>query len=103
MRKIEPRDLISEKALQDTIVQAAIRANWFAYHTHDSRRSTPGFPDLVLLRGDQCLVYELKTARGRIRPEQTAWLAAFNEAGIPARIVRPADLDDVLQELGAAA
>lgn len=101
--RLAPRDLISEKDLQQTIVDAARRLGWAVYHTHDSRKSTPGFPDLVMLRGERCLVFELKTARGRVKPEQTTWLELFNNAGINARIVRPKDLDDVLAELQEAA
>lgn len=94
---------VTEKALQQAVIDAARRLGFRCYHTFDSRRSTPGFPDAVLLKGDRCLVFEFKTERGRVRPEQAEWIAAFNEAGIPARIVRPADLDDVLATLQEAA
>lgn len=94
---------VTEKQLQDAIVDAAGRLGYLCYHTYDSRRSPEGFPDLLLVKGETCLVYECKTEKGRLRPMQQAWIDAFNAAGIPARIVRPADLDDVLNELRGAA
>ena len=96
------RASMTERQLQEAIRDAAGRTGWKCFHVYDSRRSVPGFPDLVLLRGDRALVYELKTETGRVRPEQRDWLEAFNTAGIPARIVRPCDLDAVLDELGEA-
>jgi hypothetical protein len=94
---------VTEKELQSMIVQAANHLGWLVYHTYDSRRSPEGFPDLLLVKDDVCLVYECKTEKGRLGPMQQAWIDAFNTAGIPARIVRPADLDDVLNELRGAA
>jgi len=67
-------DTITERAWQAKVVELARWLGWAAYHTHDSRRSEPGFPDLVLVRGDRLLFVELKSARGRITPAQQAWL-----------------------------
>lgn len=36
---------------------------WDFYHTYDSYRSRPGFPDYVLWRRDRTLFVELKTDR----------------------------------------
>jgi hypothetical protein len=98
-RVLTYHDTMTEKQLQDALIGAAKATGWLVYHVFDSRRSTPGFPDLVLLKGKRCMVLELKTAKGRVRPEQRAWLAAFTWAGIDARLVRPDDLETVLQEL----
>jgi hypothetical protein len=64
------------------------------YHTHDSRRSDPGFPDLVLVHpGQRRIVFaELKTATGRTTPVQDAWLADLAAAGAEVHLWRPADL-----------
>jgi VRR-NUC domain. len=94
---------MTERQLQDAIIEAAKRMNWLCYHVYDSRRSVPGFPDLVLLKGQRMMVLELKTDKGRVRPEQHVWLDAFVQAGITAKIIRPADLDDVLAQLQEAA
>ncbi len=91
-----------EKDLMQAILDAARLLGWKCYHTFDSRRSEPGWPDVVCLKNDRCIVYETKTERGKPTPAQLDWLAAFNDAGIPAKIVRPADLDSVLNELQEA-
>lgn len=89
-----------EADLQAMVVQAARYLGWTVYHTHDSRRSEPGFPDLTLVRAGRLAFVELKTARGRVRPEQAAWLALLAEVpGVVARVVRPADLDEIIEEV----
>lgn len=67
----------SEAAFQQQVLQLAGFYGWLSYHTHDSRRSQPGFPDLVLVRGPELLFVELKTDKGRVRPEQQVWLQAL--------------------------
>jgi len=68
---------MTEATLQLNITGAARDLGWRAYHTHDSRRSQPGFPDLCLIHGrqDRCLFAELKTEAGRTTKEQRAWAA----------------------------
>ncbi|MCR6706570.1 MAG: VRR-NUC domain-containing protein [Cellulomonas sp.] len=84
---------MTESALQAQILTAARTTGWLAYHTHDSRRSRPGFPDLVLVHDRRGLVLfrELKTERGRVRPEQREWLSALAAAGADAGVWRPSD------------
>lgn len=70
---------MSEKELQSTLVQAASLTGWLVYHTHDSRRSAPGFPDLVLVhavRGEIAFI-ECKAEKGRLTEDQQRWLAAL--------------------------
>jgi hypothetical protein len=81
----------TETQLQGCIINAAQTLGWLVYHTHDSRRSQPGFPDLVLVRGQQILYRELKTQTGRVRPEQRTWLDTLTAAGADAAIWRPID------------
>jgi hypothetical protein len=66
---------MTEAELQRYVLEAAVLAGWLAYHTHDSRRSQPGFPDLVLVRRPRMIYAELKSDRGRLRAEQNIWLA----------------------------
>lgn len=82
---------MSEADLQSCVETAARYRGWLAYHTHDSRRSQAGFPDLVLIQGDRILWRELKTMTGRIRPEQHQWLNALTTAGSDVAIWRPID------------
>jgi hypothetical protein len=85
----------TERELLETIREAAKIGRWLLYHTHDSRRSAAGFPDLVLVRGRDVIFAELKTERGRLTPEQVAWLGALRAAGQDAVVWRPSDLDAV--------
>jgi hypothetical protein len=82
---------MSEAQLQAAIVGMARLLGWRTYHTHDSRRSDPGFPDLVLVRRDRLVVAELKTEKGKLVAAQTGWLAAFIEARVETFVWRPAD------------
>lgn len=61
-----------------------------------------GFPDLIMVRGNEAIVAELKTDKGRIGPGQAEWLEAFAETGIDAYLWRPRDIDQVQERLGRA-
>ena len=65
---------VTEAAFQDTVIKFAEFFRWYVYHTHDSRRSQPGFPDLVLVRNGQIIFAELKSARGRVSADQQGWI-----------------------------
>jgi len=87
---------ILEKDFQDTVVEYAHLCGWMTYHTHDSRRSDAGFPDLTMVRGTRLIFAELKSQKGTIRPAQEAWLQRLQ--GVPAVEVylwRPTDWDDI--------
>ena len=75
------------------------------YHTHDSRRSPRGFPDLVAVGPQGVLFRELKTAKGKVSPAQEAWLEAMLAGGVDAGIWRPSDLlnGTIARELAALA
>ena len=87
-----------EREWQAQVVEAARLLGWRVYHTHDSRRSAPGWPDLALVR-DRLVMAELKTETGRVSPEQQQWLALLDAAGVETYLWRPSDLDEVLAVL----
>jgi hypothetical protein len=83
---------MTEKQLQDAVIGFATRAGWLVYHTHDSRRSQPGFPDLVLVHPDHGTLFrELKTMAGKVSPAQGKWLDTLTAAGQDANVWRPVD------------
>jgi len=88
---------MTERELQRLVLEVLRREGWIAYHTFDSRRSEPGFPDVIAIRGDRLLALECKTERGRVTQAQRRWLEAFAEVrGAAAYIVRPAaDMDEL--------
>jgi hypothetical protein len=93
---------LGERAFQQIVCEAARLTGWLCYHTFDSRRSTPGFPDLVLCHPvrRQVIFAELKTARGRVSAAQQVWHAALVCCpGVEVHIWRPGDLDAILAML----
>ncbi|MHA7292612.1 VRR-NUC domain-containing protein [Arthrobacter sp. HLT1-21] len=83
----------TEAQLQGKIVQLAEELGWLVYHTHDSRRSQKGWPDLVLLHPvrNEFMIWELKSAKGYPTKHQKIWLAALAAVGITVGIRKPED------------
>ena len=51
----------NERSFTQHVRTSAELAGWeLIYHTHNSQRSDPGFPDLVLVRGARLVFAELK-------------------------------------------
>jgi Holliday junction resolvase len=90
---------VTEKALSQAIFNYAQQRGWLAYRTYDSRRSAPGFPDLVLVRGEVTIFAELKNVKGKLTEDQEQWSATLLAAGQNWYLWRPADLGDVLKLL----
>lgn len=93
---------VTEKDFLQQVRDMAHLFGWRSYHSLVSRGSEPGFPDLCLCRPPRLLMVELKTSRGRVRPEQEEWLADLNACGIEAAIWRPDDLASIEQTLRPA-
>lgn len=70
----------SEKKFQAAVIAFAESRGWKCYHTHDSRRSAKGFPDLVMVR-DKLIFAELKVKGGKLTQEQRDWLSCLCQAG----------------------
>ena len=95
MREREHEAMLTEKQFQQQVIDLAKLRGWHVYHTHDSRRSEAGFPDLVLVRGGVLLYRELKTDTGRLSPAQSTWLNVIDSAGGDAETWRPRDWDHI--------
>ena len=94
---------MAEADLQEAIRQAALYQGWLCYHTHDSRHSAQGFPDLCLVhpRTGKLIFWEAKATTGRVSAEQNEWLDALRTVTAPplVEVIRPADLDRCLEVL----
>lgn len=95
---IQKLPAVTERAFQAQVISMAKMLGWMVYHTHDSRRSEPGFPDLVLVR-ERIIYAELKTDKGRQSPEQLIWLSKLNQAGAETYLWRPRDWDEIEKRL----
>ncbi|QDH85747.1 VRR-NUC domain-containing protein [Brevibacterium phage AGM7] len=84
---------MSERQLQDQIIELAKRMGLIVYHTHNSRRSEPGFPDIVLVHPKQRRVMwrELKSETGTTTPEQKVWISTLSLVGEDVDVWRPRD------------
>ena len=92
---------MTEKQFMRNVIDLARILGFAVYHTHDSRRSQGGWPDLVLLKDGRMIAAELKSERGRVTREQQAWLDGLGTiAGVESYLWRPADwnhIGDILQ------
>lgn len=81
----------SEADLQREVLGACRLFDLLAYHTHDSRRSQPGYPDLTIVGRGGVLFVELKNATNQLEPDQLVWRDRLQLAGAQWRLWRPAD------------
>jgi hypothetical protein len=99
---------MTEKDFQQWVVDLATVLGFHCYHTYDSRRSAPGFPDLVLTKNGRLIFAELKREKGKVTPEQTQWLNALgvvceqNET-VEKYLWRPSDAPQIEEVLQRAA
>lgn len=82
---------ISERQFQAQVELYATARGFMVYHTHDSRRSHAGWPDLVLCKPEtrQLAFVELKSETGRVTEPQRKWLKALHDCGLKAQVFRP--------------
>jgi hypothetical protein len=95
----DPTKPLTEAQWQTVVLRYARQFGWMSYHTLNSWGSAKGFPDLVLARPPRLLVAELKSDKGKVKPEQEQWLDAIRACGVEAYLWRPADVEDVVQVL----
>jgi hypothetical protein len=101
--QIEPLvETASEDELFEYVRDCCAVGGWMMYHTHDSRHSASGFPDVTAVHaGMGRLVFaELKSQRGVVPETQRAWLDALGETGCAECVHdlrRPRDADAILE------
>lgn len=101
MKSVLPFPEMTEKQFA-TAFEKLLRFNgWHWYHTYRSDRSPKGFPDYVCARFDPPGFFfaELKTATGKLTPEQVTWVALLEATGQEVHVFRPADLEEIAARL----
>jgi hypothetical protein len=88
----------SEKSFMGRVIAFAKERGWKVYHTFDSRRSEPGFLDLVCVR-DRVLFMELKKDGETPTKAQKEWYHALLNAGALAFVFWPGDYETIMKLL----
>lgn len=101
------RPSISEADFQTQVVDLAHRLGWTVNHTYRGRTAkgawrtnatSPGFPDLCLLRAStrQLVFLELKREGGKPTPAQVEWITGLQQVpGVEAYIAAPSDMEEL--------
>ena len=92
---------MTETQFLAAVVELAGYMGLLVYHTYDSRRSDPGFPDLVLAGGRGVIFAELKTEHGELSSAQVQWRWRLQASGSRWRLWRPHQLESgqILREM----
>jgi len=100
---------ISEKNFEQLVKEEARVNNWLYYHTYRSKRSVPGFPDCVMVRGGRLIFAELKTESGKVTPAQQHWLDELSRcdvlqgsksSAVEVYLWRPSEYEEICEVLG---
>ena len=81
------------------MIDLATVRGWLWFHPVDSRKNIRGYPDLTLVRKGRLIHAELKSAKGRIRPEQEVWLSELERGPGEVYVWRPDDIREIEQIL----
>lgn len=92
---------LRQRDLLPKVADAARTLGWLVYHTYDSHRSEPSFPDLVLVKPPYVLFVDIKTEVGELSQEQVLWLQRLDNCTHPpiALLWRPSDLPAAFEAL----
>ena len=113
----EAADIVASQMTEaehlEQVKAVALTCGWRLYHTFDSRRSTAGFPDLVLVRPPRVIFAELKSEKGRLTikqryspktgrslPNQMDWKDALEACpGVEYYLWRPRHWDEIMEAI----
>lgn len=102
MKELHPYSRVSEKAFQAQVIELARYTGHSVFHTYDSRRSEPGFPDLVIAKPGlwRPLFVELKKDGGKLSKDQKRWRDVLLKCpGADYRLWYPSDFDEIVATL----
>ncbi len=86
---------LTEKAFMQQIIQLAKLRGYMVFHTHDSRHSASGFPDLILVKGRVLIAAEIKVGKNKPTLAQEIWLRALSDAGVNVFVWTPESWDAI--------
>ena len=91
----------TKKEFTQQVLDLAAANRWkLRYHTWRSDHSAPGFPDLVLVRGDRVVFAELKVDAGKLSTAQLAWLDGLRDTGkVETYVWHPLNWKNIEKEL----
>jgi hypothetical protein len=78
---------LSERDWQQQVLDYARLMGFLCFHTWNSQRSEPGYPDLTMVR-ERVVFAELKVGRAKVTHAQTRWLERLQRAGAEAYVWR---------------
>lgn len=87
------RGTATEAQWQATVVDMARHYGWHVTHVREMRGNPHGLPDLLCFRGNDYLLLELKTERGRVSPVQDRWHQDAGQCGVTVHVLRPSDVE----------
>lgn len=96
------RPSMTERELLIVVVECAAWLGWRCFHPWTAIRSAAGYPDLTLCHvGQRRIIFaELKAPRGRLTPDQDAWLQDLREAGAEVYVWTPSSwLDGTIETI----
>lgn len=89
----------SENSWLERVIAIAEENDWLVDHVFEQRshakRTSKGFPDITAVRGKRIVYIELKSHKGKVTPDQIAWLDRLAAAHLEVYIARPCDRDGV--------
>jgi Holliday junction resolvase len=94
---------MTEAAFQAQVMTVLRLNGWLVAHVRDARaQDATGLPDVVAVHPQRGVLFaELKSATGRLRPDQERWIVALSrQAGVKVRVWRPDDLPEVIALAG---
>lgn len=89
--RLQQAKAMSEADLQVMVIQLAELKGWLVYHTYNSRRSQPGYPDLTMVRRSRVVFIELKTQSGKRTADQDRWGETLSLSDAEYYLWRPLD------------
>jgi len=104
-----PSLTVTEKQFTHTVIEYAEYMGWLVYHVldtqHYAKRTSKGFPDLVMVKDGTLVFAELKSEKGRLTEHQKIWGVALEEVAeetykafwehVVYFVWRPSDWDEI--------